>query len=159
MGNYHARFLGEITTKLLPNPIPTEGIMNIWILSSGLLGVFTALIHVFAGQLDPVRPFLKSDLEDIPKATFLACWHLVSVTLLSSSLMLTYVGWYGLYEFYLSTLLMGILYVFFALVFIVVGWYFFGSKVFVKLPQWILLLSIGLLANYGAITERIILDP
>ena len=125
--------------------------MNIWILSAGLLGVFTALVHVFAGQVDPIRPFLKSELEDIPKATLLACWHLVSVTLLMSSLMLTYAGWYSLYSLYLPIQFVGILYILFALVFLVVGWYFFGSKVFVKLPQWILLVPIGLLASYGVI--------
>ncbi|HAS6222303.1 TPA: hypothetical protein I7183_23140 [Vibrio vulnificus] len=123
--------------------------MNIWILSSGLLGLFTSLVHVFAGQVDPVRPFLKSELEDIPKATLLACWHLVSVTLLASSIVLSYVGWYGLHEVYLSTRLIGILYTLFALVFVLVGWFFFGGKVFFKLPQWILLLPIGLLAVYG----------
>lgn len=124
--------------------------MNIWILSSGLLGVLTALVHVFAGQVDPVRPFLKSELADAAKATLLACWHLVSVTLLVSSLMLTYVGWFGLYSFYLPIQLVGGLYILFALVFVIVGWHFFGGKVFVKLPQWILLLPIGLLASYGA---------
>ena len=124
--------------------------MNIWIFSSGLLALFTTLVHVFAGQIDPVRPFLKSKLGDIPKATLLACWHLVSVTLFVSSLMLLYVGWYGIDSLYFLIQLLGFLYILYASVFVAVGLYFFGAKVFVKLPQWILLLPIGLLANYGA---------
>ncbi|MGF1708976.1 hypothetical protein L4C37_00075 [Vibrio kagoshimensis] len=124
--------------------------MNIWIFSSGLLALFTTLVHVFAGQVDPVRPFLKSKLDDIPKATLLACWHLVSVTLFISSLMLLYVGWYGIDSLYFLIQLLGFLYILYASVFVAVGLYFFGSKVFVKLPQWILLLPIGLLATYGA---------
>ncbi|MDP2489177.1 hypothetical protein Q8W38_07515 [Vibrio splendidus] len=124
--------------------------MNIWIFSSGLLALFTTLVHVFAGQIDPVRPFLKSKLDDIPKATLLACWHLVSVTLFISSLMLLYVGWYGIDSLYFLIQLLGFLYILYASVFVAVGLYFFGAKVFVKLPQWILLLPIGLLANYGA---------
>ncbi|EAP95491.1 hypothetical protein ACED56_04745 [Vibrio splendidus] len=124
--------------------------MNIWIFSSGLLALFTTLVHVFAGQIDPVRPFLKSKLDDIPKATLLACWHLVSVTLFVSSLMLLYVGWYGIDSLYFLIQLLGFLYILYASVFVAVGLYFFGAKVFVKLPQWILLLPIGLLANYGA---------
>nr|WP_229650211.1 hypothetical protein [Vibrio splendidus]MCC4882828.1 hypothetical protein [Vibrio splendidus] len=124
--------------------------MNIWIFSSGLLALFTTLVHVFAGQIDPVRPFLKSKLDDIPKATLLACWHLVSVTLFISSLMLLYVGWYGMDSLYFLIQLLGFLYILYASVFVAVGLYFFGAKVFVKLPQWILLLPIGLLANYGA---------
>lgn len=125
--------------------------MNIWIFSSGLLALFTTLVHVFAGQIDPVRPFLKSKLDDIPKATLLACWHLVSVTLFVSSLMLLYVGWYGIDSLYFLIQLLGFLYILYASVFVAVGLYFFGAKVFVKLPQWILLLPIGFLANYGAI--------
>lgn len=124
--------------------------MNIWILSSGLLGIFTTLIHIFAGQVDPVKPFLQSDLKAVPKATLLACWHLVSATLLTSSLLLSYTGLYSVELLYLPAQLVGLLYVLFALVFFVVGWYFFGSKVFIKLPQWGLLLPVGLLANYGA---------
>ena len=124
--------------------------MNIWIFSSGLLALFSTLVHVFAGQIDPVRPFLKSKLDDIPKATLLACWHLVSVTLFVSSLMLLYVGWYGIDSLYFLIQLLGFLYILYASVFVAVGLYFFGAKVFVKLPQWILLLPIGFLANYGA---------
>ncbi|MDP2499620.1 hypothetical protein BCT47_08845 [Vibrio splendidus] len=124
--------------------------MNIWIFSSGLLALFTTLVHVFAGQIDPVRPFLKSKLDDIPKATLLACWHIVSVTLFVSSLMLLYVGWYGIDSLYFLIQLLGFLYILYASVFVAVGLYFFGAKVFVKLPQWILLLPIGFLANYGA---------
>ena len=124
--------------------------MNIWIFSSGLLALFTTLVHVFAGQIDPVRPFLKSKLDDIPKATLLACWHLVSVTLFVSSLMLLYVGWYGIDSLYFLIQSLGFLYILYASVFVAVGLYFFGSKVFVKLPQWIFLLPIGLLAIYGA---------
>jgi len=125
--------------------------MNIWILSSGLLALLTALIHVFAGQIDPVRPFLKSTLDDIPKASLLACWHLVSVTLFVSSLVLLYVGWYDIDSLYFIIQLLGFLYILYASVFVAVGLYFFGLKAVVKLPQWILLLPIGLLANYGAV--------
>jgi hypothetical protein len=73
--------------------------VNIWIFIAGIIGLFTSLVHIFAGQIDPVRAFLKSDLPEIPKATLLACWHIVSVTLLASGLVLTYVGWFNLHSF------------------------------------------------------------
>ena len=123
--------------------------MNIWIFSSGLLGLFTALVHIFAGQIDPVRPFLRSDLDLVPKATLLACWHLVSVILLASSVMLIYAGWNGNESFDPLIWLIGSLYILFALVFIATGWYFFAGRCFVKLPQWLLLLPIGVLSVYG----------
>jgi hypothetical protein len=33
--------------------------MNIWIFSAGAIVLFTALVHVVAGQIDSVLPFLK----------------------------------------------------------------------------------------------------
>ncbi len=124
--------------------------MNIWIFSAGVIGLFTAFVHLFAGQVDPVRPFLKSELPDIPKATLLACWHMVSVTLFISGLVLTYVGWFNLNAFLNVVFGISTLFVIFSLVFVVVGWYFFGLKTFIKLPQWILLLPIGALGLIGA---------
>ncbi|WP_196761479.1 hypothetical protein [Pseudoalteromonas luteoviolacea] len=55
--------------------------MNIWILSAGTLALFTTAVHILAGQVDPIRPFLRSNLDEVPKATLLACWHMVSVML------------------------------------------------------------------------------
>ncbi|MGF1713252.1 hypothetical protein L4C37_22160, partial [Vibrio kagoshimensis] len=57
---------------------------------------------------------------------------------------------YGIDSLYFLIQSLGFLYILYASVFVAVGLYFFGSKVFVKLPQWILLLPIGLLAIYGA---------
>jgi hypothetical protein len=124
--------------------------MNVWIFSAGIIGIFTAFVHVFAGQVDPVRPFLKSDLPDIPKATLLACWHIVSVTLLICGLTLTYVGWFNLDAFLNLVLGISTIFIIFSLVFVAVGWYFFGLQTFIKLPQWVLLLPIGALGLIGA---------
>ncbi|OHU85028.1 MULTISPECIES: hypothetical protein [Pseudoalteromonas] len=120
--------------------------MNTLIFIAGVIGLITFCIHVFAGQIDPVRPFLNSNLADIPKATLLACWHMVSLTLLLGSLSLSYIGWHNLSTYNTVVMAMSISYMLFATVFIVVGWYFFSAKVFVKLPQWVLLLPIGLLS-------------
>ncbi|MCX4028628.1 hypothetical protein H0A36_13880 [Endozoicomonas sp. SM1973] len=124
--------------------------MNIWIFSAGVLGLLTSLVHIFAGQIDPVRPFLKSELDDIPKATLLACWHIVTVILVTSSAILTYAGWVN--ANYLTTVVLGLslTYVSFAAVFMCVGWYFFKHHTFIKLPQWVLLLPIGALGFIGS---------
>ena len=124
--------------------------MNIWIFSSGLLAFFTTVVHIFAGQIDPIRPFLKSDLADVPKATLLACWHMVSVMLMTSALGTLYVGWFGMMEYHLVVLLLGYLHVAFTGVFLLVGWCFFGIRALITLPQWLLLLPIGALAIVGA---------
>lgn len=125
--------------------------MNIWIFVAGIVGLLTSCVHVFAGQLDPVRPFLETELPDIPKATLLACWHMVSAVLLVCSLVLTYVGWFGLGAF--QNVVIGIagLFIVFSFVFLSVGWFFFKAKTFIRLPQWVFLLSIGVSGLIGAL--------
>jgi len=123
--------------------------MNTLIFSSGLLCLFTSLVHIIGGQIDPVRPFLKSDLADIPKAVLLACWHMVYAMLVFSSILLLYVGWYSIISLYSAIMLLSGMYVIFALVFLIVGFYFFRGGTFIKLPQWILLLPIGILGVIG----------
>ncbi|OFC70034.1 hypothetical protein [Alteromonas confluentis] len=123
--------------------------MNIWIFISGLIALLTSFIHIFAGQIEPVRPFLKSRLDGISKATLLACWHITSVTLLTSSCLLTYVGWVDEVKLYDVVFFLGVLYCLYGIVFIVIGIYFFSASTLIKLPQWSLLLPIGLLAIWG----------
>jgi len=123
--------------------------MNIWIFSAGIISLLTAFIHLLAGQIDPVRPFLKSNLPDVPKATLLACWHVVSVTLFICGFVLTYIGWFNLDAFLNVVFGISTIFVIFALVFVAVGWYFFGAQTFIKLPQWFLLLPIGVLGLIG----------
>ncbi|MCG8673383.1 MAG: hypothetical protein MI867_28595 [Pseudomonadales bacterium] len=125
--------------------------MNTWIFAAGVIGLFTSLVHIFAGQVDPVRPFLKSDLPDIPKATLLGCWHMVSAILVIAGTSLAYIGWFNLDSLQNLVVAISISFIIFSLVFITVGWYFFKFQTFIKLPQWILLLPIGVLGLVGAI--------
>ncbi len=124
--------------------------MNLLVLAAGIIAVFTTLVHVIAGQIDPARPLLTSDLEPVAKATLMACWHIVSLALASSSLALVYASVDA--ENVASTMVwwIGLAYAAFAAVFVIVGWFFFGAKGLIKLPQWTLLLPIGVLAMFGA---------
>ncbi|WP_440056363.1 hypothetical protein ACSLBF_19830 (plasmid) [Pseudoalteromonas sp. T1lg65] len=124
--------------------------MNAWIFGAGIVGVLTACVHVFAGQIDPVRPFLKTSLATVPKATLLACWHMVSVMLLIPSLLVAYIGWYQLDTLYSLVIFISAMFLAFASVFIFVGWHFFKWDALARLPQWSLLLTIGALGLYGS---------
>ncbi|PAY00990.1 hypothetical protein CKO50_13060 [Pseudoalteromonas sp. HM-SA03] len=123
--------------------------MNSWIFSAGIIALLTSLIHIFAGQLDPIRPLLKSNLPDIGKATLLSCWHLVSTILVLCGVSLSIIGWYDLDSFHHLVIGISICFIIFSVVFILVGWYFFKLQTFIKLPQWILLLPIGILGSIG----------
>ncbi|WP_020407452.1 hypothetical protein [Hahella ganghwensis] len=117
--------------------------MNIWIFSAGVIAFFTALVHIIAGQIDPVKPFLHSELAEVPKATLLSCWHMVSLVLVLSSVVLLYAGWVDASDLGVLVFALSSAYVGFAAVFIGVGWYFFGYRTLIRLPQWVLLIPIG----------------
>jgi lipopolysaccharide export LptBFGC system permease protein LptF len=128
--------------------------MNPWWLASGGLCLITALVHVVAGHFDPVVPFLRAELEPVAKATLYACWHMVTVTLFASALALLGLG--------LSPDLPGAamlaafiagLYVLYSIVFLVIGAKWFSGRL-LRLPQWLLLLPVGVLAAIGAHATR-----
>lgn len=123
--------------------------MNNLLLGAGAIGLFTTAIHTIAGQLNPVRPMLQSQLADDVKGCLLACWHMVTAFLLLSSAVFVYASISPQPQ--LAPLLnaIAIFYVLFAVIFIVVGGYFFGYRVFYKLPQWTLLMPIGILGLLG----------
>ena len=125
--------------------------MNLYILFSGAICTITSLIHIFAGQIDPVRPLLKAELAEVPKATMLACWHMVSVILVASGLVLLFAGYAGDAQLLSLVGFISAMYILFSLVFLVVGFSYFGLSAFIVLPQWVLLLPVGVLGGIGVL--------
>ncbi len=128
--------------------------MNYWWLVSGALGLFTAFLHLIGGQVDVIRAFLKCDLTAVPKATLHACWHMVTVTLFASAIALLYFGVYptspgsnALASF------IGGQFVAYAIVFLILALGGNWSIKLVRLPQWILLLPIGVLSILGSLVS------
>lgn len=76
---------------------------------------------------------------------------MVSITLLMSAAAFIYAGWLNVETLNIAVTVVSITYVIFSFIFVCVGWYFFGYRTFIKLPQWILLLPIGILGCIGAI--------
>lgn len=124
--------------------------MNRWFLSAGLLACFTALVHVFAGGPSVAAPLLDSAIAEVPRLTMYACWHLVSVALAGSGLALlaaarpaaaaqsrALVG-------FIAALWLG-----FGLVILAVALQQPGSGWLWKMPQWVILLPVGLLGFAG----------
>lgn len=127
--------------------------MNNFLLSAGAIGLLTTAIHIFGGQITLIRPFLQTDLAHDIKGCLLVCWHVISAYLLLTSCLYVYAGFnpqpdqlLGL-ELFLNAL--SSFYILFAVLFIVIGWIFFNAQVFYKLPQWVLLLPIGVLGLLG----------
>jgi hypothetical protein len=123
--------------------------MTNWpILSAGLLASATALVHIFLGGKDVARPLLRSSVDEVVKLTLYACWHLVSVALVLSSLVLLVNG----FGFYLSAGMVAFvsaLWIIFGGVFLVVTLCVAQPRGIFRFPQWALLVPVGLLGLWG----------
>jgi len=118
---------------------------------AALLAAFTAAVHLFAGGPDIAAPLLASTLADEPRLTLYAVWHMATVALAISAL--------GLFVAALPRHAAAARYM---VLFISVLWCAFGgvflaviaiqpeSDLLFKLPQWILLLPVGLLGLWGS---------
>jgi len=121
------------------------------LLFAGVVAAFTAVIHVFAGTREIHGPLLASALALPIRLLLYACWHLVSVILVVSAAALTWSALPGnraaagaLPAF------VSLVWLLFGLVFLFVAVVFAGLPAIRVLPQWTLLLPVGILAWIGA---------
>lgn len=116
---------------------------NKYWLIAGLISAFSFFIHLILGQITLVTPLLGSNLTLQVKTEFLAVWHMVSIILLATPFVYFYFGIKNLASSVMICLLSN-LYLVFGVVFILSGLY---NSIFV--PQWILLLPIGIFGLLG----------
>ncbi len=119
------------------------------LLAAGLLALFTALPHLLAGTPEVQAPLMSSPLER-PVALLLACWHLVSVALAGSAAALLWcaqprhAAQAGALAGFVS-----LMWLLFGLVFLAIAGLYLGPAGLVVLPQWVLLIPVGLLGCAG----------
>lgn len=103
-----------------------------------ILNLGTLLLHLIAGQTDLVTPLVNSNLSNQQVTEWTAVWHMVTVILAFSSLLLLK-QWFAKKE-KVNFKSWGFLYLLLGIPFIVSGLYF-GTFA----PQFILLMPIGAL--------------
>ncbi|MES2825931.1 MAG: hypothetical protein V4732_20180 [Pseudomonadota bacterium] len=120
------------------------------IFSAGLLAAFTAAVHTFAGTYEIHGPLLGSSLPESVSLLLYACWHLVTVTLILSAVALIWSARNSRAKSNSALpVFIGLLWLCFGIVFIVVAVFFSGVDALIVLPQWILLMPIGGLVLLG----------
>ena len=113
------------------------------LLLAGSLNLFSAFLHLIAGQAGLVVPLWESQMELATQAQWLGAWHMVTVLLFGTSWILLrrafqkqrhaqelqWIGW-G---------------------YILFGLCFIGSSLFMDAmaPQWVLLAPIGIMTLWG----------
>ncbi|MFF4322799.1 hypothetical protein [Streptomyces sp. NPDC001568] len=125
--------------------------MNGWLLAAGITALGVAAVHVVGGHRDVVRPLLSCGLADEPKRVLHAVWHMVSADLALSGLALLFLSLTrGTPGTGLVAWLVAAHFIAYAAAFLVVtlsvGW----PRPLLRLPQWILLLPVAVLAAAGA---------
>ncbi|MCB5164423.1 hypothetical protein LG634_06185 [Streptomyces bambusae] len=125
--------------------------MNGWLLAAGVVAFGVAGIHMTAGHKDVVRPLLTGDLAAEPRGALHAVWHMVTADLVLSAAALLWLsvadGTAGraLVAWFVAAHFLAYAAVFLAVT-LSMGW----SRPLLRLPQWILLLPVAVLAGAGA---------
>ena len=122
--------------------------MSWLVTAAGILASITAVAHIVAGGRDIARPLLESALDLEVKMTLYACWHLVSVSLVASSLVILAEG-LGFIAYPPVVSYVSAIWILYAVTFLVVTLRVSKPPGLLRLPQWTLLLPVGLLGLLG----------
>ncbi|WP_274564820.1 hypothetical protein [Streptomyces spiramyceticus] len=125
--------------------------MNGWFLTAGTTAAAVAVVHIVAGGRDVVRPLLAGNLPDEPRRVLHTVWHMVTADLVLAAAALI---WLSLRERpggdTIAWLLAGH-FVAYSVVFLMVTLAADWSKPLLRLPQWMLLLPVAVLAGIGTL--------
>ena len=129
--------------------------VNRLLIAASILAAFTACVHIFVGTAEIAAPLLNSSLA--PEVSFLlyACWHLVSCSLFFSAVAL-FISALPRHRqaAHLLALFVSWLWLAFGAIFVIVGLVSAHGTLLFKLPQWVLLLPVGVLGLLGCASSR-----
>ena len=125
--------------------------MNRTLLLASLIAMATAGIHFFMGGTSVVEPLLASALADRPKLILYAVWHMASLALALSALALFVASLPRQADAMRSLVrFISLLWCAFGLAFLAIAATASGAGWLLQLPQWALLLPVGLLGWWGS---------
>ncbi len=129
--------------------------MNKLLLSASILAAATAAYHAIAGSSEVVAPLLMSSLDEDVRLTLYAAWHCATVTFFLSALAFFLgsfprraVGSLSMVRF------VSALWLAFGAVFLLIAVTQPGTGLLLKLPQWMLLIPVGVLGWLGGESNR-----
>mgnify|MGYP001607159796 CR=1 FL=1 len=129
--------------------------INRMLATSSVLAAFTAVVHTIGGTIEIHAPLLESPLPESIRLLLYACWHLVTVALILSALALAWAarGDRARTESALP-IFGGTLWSSFGAVCIAVALGFGEPSTLLVLPQWTLLIPVGVSALLGVRAAR-----
>jgi len=119
-------------------------------LAAGVIAAFTWAIHTFVGTPKIQEPLLDLSLPQSVSLLLFACWHLVTVTLGLSALSLIWTAYpSGGFRAAALPCFISLLWLMFGLVFITIALVEVGTSALFVIPQWVLLIPVGVLGLIG----------
>ena len=122
-----------------------------WLLIvASMIAFLTAMIHVFAGGNDVAKPLLESSLPSEEKYALYACWHFVSTFFIFSASLFLLTG-LGYLPSSSLILILSLLWLTFGLIFFAISLSVNTLRGIFRLPQWVLLIPVGVLGLIGRV--------
>jgi hypothetical protein len=119
-----------------------------WI-CAGAIAAFTAGLHLIAGHRAPLCVMLQASFEEVSKRTMHAVWHIVTVALFLSAIVLLAAGLWPARVSAQLPAFVGAHYALYTLVFLVIALAAPLERGLWKLPQWTLFVPIAALSFAG----------
>ncbi|GBE24778.1 hypothetical protein BMS3Bbin02_01053 [bacterium BMS3Bbin02] len=141
-------------TTSISNSSATPQTRDKVLLSAAGLAAFTALLHIFGGGASVAAPLVESALAEEPRLVAFAVWQMASVSMASSAVALyvAAVPSHASRSRYMVQFV-SVLWIGFGISFLGVAATQEGDGLFFKLPQWILLLPVGILGLWGVMRQ------
>jgi hypothetical protein len=117
---------------------------------AGFLALFTSLVHLLPGGREIARPLLSANLAEEAKFTLYACWHMVTIQLFLSAAALLMAAYERLQLPPVMLAFISSCWLLYGLLFLVLTLAKITPPGLFRLPQWALLLPVGLLGLWGA---------
>lgn len=118
--------------------------------TAAALATFTTIIHVMGGGYEIAGPAMRSDMEEVPRLVTYVVWHMASVSLGLSAIALTAASTgQRRKQFEPLVLFISAMWASFALCFLAVIITQEGDDLFFNMPQWLLLMPVGLLGIWS----------
>ena len=109
-------------------------------------------IHITAGERQVARPMLASPFDPVARWTMYVCWHAVSLQLLLATVAAAWIGMQPATTVGAAVLmLIGALYLGYAILFVVLGRRSRIEGAWLKLGQWIAFAPAGAVALWAAL--------
>ena len=117
-----------------------------------LLALLTTAVHIFVGTPEIFQPLMTSNMSLDIRLMLFTCWHAVSL-LLGISAVFYYLAIKTTYISNLTINLISGIWVAFGLIFLMATALYGNADVFWLLPQWTILIPVGLFGLWGKVKD------